>query len=95
MYYYSRIYLTAENSPARLEETKLATKLGIDDLVEKRDFDDKLKKYKQVTSNKIKHVETENKLIDLRNKVAQVSEKGMIFCWTEFIFKVALVIRIF
>ena len=45
------------------------------------DFEDKLENVnKKVTSNKTEYVEAEKKLIDLRNKVAQISEKGYGFC---------------
>ena len=33
----------------------------------------------KVTSNKTKHLDVEKKLTDLRNKVAQISEKGFDF----------------
>ena len=38
--------LTTENLPARLKHANLATKVDINDLVEKTDFDAKLKKFK-------------------------------------------------
>ena len=60
----------------RLKQKHLATKDDIDDFVQKRNFDNKLKNLnKIVTSNKAKHVEAEKKLTDLTNKVAQISEK--------------------
>ena len=46
----------------------------------KTDFEDKLNNSnKKVTSNKTKHIKAEKKLTDLRNKVAQISEKGFDF----------------
>ena len=51
-------------------------------------MDDKLKKlHKKVTSNKTKHVEAEKKLINLTNKVTQISDKGYDFSlgWMYFI----------
>ena len=58
----------------------LATKVEIDDFVEKIDFHDKLKNLnKKITLNKTNHVETEEKLADLTNKVTQISEKGYDF----------------
>ena len=72
--------LTAEMFAARLAQANLVTKADIADFVEKRDFDDKLKNLnKKVTSNKTKHVETEKKLTDLRNNVAQIPQKGYDF----------------
>ena len=38
--------LTTENLPTRLKHANLATKVDINDLVEKTDFDAKLKKFK-------------------------------------------------
>ena len=41
-----------------------------------KDFYDKLKNLnKKVTSNKAKHIEAENKITDLTNKVGKISEK--------------------
>ena len=41
-----------------------------------KDFYDKLKNLnKKVTSNKAKHIEAENKITDLTNKVRKISEK--------------------
>ena len=72
--------LTAEMFAARLAQANLVTKADIHDFVEKKDFDDKLKNLnKKATSNKTKHVETEKKLTDLRNKVAQIPKKGYDF----------------
>ena len=68
---------TAENFATRLTQKKLAIKAGIDDFVEKTNFDDKLRKLnKKVTSNKAKHLEAEKKLTDLTTKFAQLSDKG-------------------
>ena len=48
--------------------------------MKKTDFDDKLKKInKNVTSCKAKHVETEKKITDLTNKVAEILKKGCDF----------------
>ena len=59
----------------------LQGKNDIGNFVKKIDFDDKLKILnKKVTSNKTKPVEAEKKITDLANKVAQIFEKGMIFC---------------
>ena len=53
--------LTAENFGARLKQANIATKGDVDDFVEKKDFDDKLKNLnKGVTSNKTKHVQVKN-----------------------------------
>ena len=49
----------ADNSPARLAQTKLATKTDMDDFVKETDFDTKLKDInKKVTSNKTKYIDT-------------------------------------
>ena len=54
--------MTTENFTARLKQENSATKTDIDDLVEKADFNDKLKlSSKNVTSNKTKHVKAEKK----------------------------------
>ena len=54
----------------------MATKADLDNFVEKTNFNDKLKNLnKKVTSNKTNHLQTENKLTDLTNEVAKVSEK--------------------
>ena len=72
--------LTAENFAAKLKQSHLATEADIDNFIETPDFDEKLKKLnKEVTSNKSKHLETEKKLTDITNKVAQISEKGYDF----------------
>ena len=48
--------------------------------LKKTDFEDKLNNLnKKVTSNKTKHIKAEKQLTDLRNKVAQISEKGYDF----------------
>ena len=53
--------LTAENFAARLAQANLATKNDIANLVNKTDFDDKLKTLnKKITSNKTKHLLVEN-----------------------------------
>ena len=66
--------LTAENLATSLKKANLPTKGDFDDFVEKTDFNDKLNNLnKKVTSNKTKHVETQKKLTDLTNKVAQIS----------------------
>ena len=71
---------TADQSKARLAQVNLATKADIDDFVEKTDFDDKLKSLnKKFNWNKTKHVEAENRLTDLTNKVTQILEKGFDF----------------
>ena len=50
-------------------------------LQKKTDFDENLKrKWKNVTSNKIKHVEAEKKLTDITKKLHTYQEKDMIFC---------------
>ena len=49
--------LTSENFAVRLAQWNLATKAVIADIVEKTDFDDKLKNLiKKITSNKTKRV---------------------------------------
>ena len=54
----------------------LAIETDINDFVENTDFAHKLKKLnKKATLNKTKHVETEKKLTDLTNTVAQISER--------------------
>ena len=64
----------------RLARANLATKADIADLVEEKDFDNKLKNInKKVTSKKTKHVKAEKKLTDLTKAVAQISEKGYDF----------------
>ena len=69
--------LTAEHFTATLKQANLAIRTDIDDLVEKTETDGKLKHFnKKVTSNKIKHVETEKKLTDLKN---MLSDKGYEF----------------
>ena len=58
---------------ARLKQKSLACKNNIADLVEKKNFDDKLKNLnKKVTSNKTKQVVVEKKLTDLIIKVKQI-----------------------
>ena len=75
------LIINGKKFAARLTQAKLAIKADIDGFVEKTDFEDKLKNVnKKVTSNKTEYVEAEKKLIDLRNKVAQISEKGYGFC---------------
>ena len=75
------LIINGKKFAARLAQAKLAIKADIDGFVEKTDFEDKLKNVnKKVTSNKTEYVEAEKKLIDLRNKVAQISEKGYGFC---------------
>ena len=55
--------------PQDYGKAKLATKAGIDDLIENIDFDDKLKNVnKKVTPNKTKHVLIENELNELSEK---------------------------
>ena len=64
-------------------------------MIEKTDFDDKLKKLnKKVTSNKTKHIEAEKKLTDLTNKVAQTSEKRFDIFLGGIVFHVTMVITI-
>ena len=73
--------LTARNVVARLKLANLAFNGDVYDFVEKANFDDKLKNLnKKVTSNKTKHLKTEKKLIDVTNKIAQISKKGYDFC---------------
>ena len=48
-------------------------------MVNKIDFDDKLKNLKKAFSNEATHTETERKLTYLTNKVVQISEKGYDF----------------
>ena len=87
--------LTSENFAARLAQANLVAKADIDDFVEKRYFSNKLKNLnKKVTLNKTKNVETEKKLTDVINKVAQIPEKAMIFSWVEYILQVTMIIRI-
>ena len=63
--------LMRETFAARLKTASLGTKSDIADLLKDKYFDNKLENMdKNVTSNKIKHVETEKKLADLTNKVA-------------------------
>ena len=76
--------MTTAKAFNELKQETWGTKARIDDFVEKTNFHDKLKNlYKKVFSNKIRHVETEKKVIDknndLTNKVAQISEKGYDF----------------
>ena len=73
--------LTSEDLSARLKLANVKTKSDIDDFNDKfrwkTDFDDKLKKKnKKVTWNKTKYVEAKKKITDLKNKLAQISEKG-------------------
>ena len=78
-----------------MAQANLVAKADIDDFVEKRYFSNKLKNLnKKVTLNKTKNVETEKKLTDVINKVAQVPEKAMIFSWVEYILQVTMIIRI-
>ena len=72
--------LTAEKFTARLKLANLATKVDVDDLVEKANFDDKLKSLnKKVTSNKTKHVEVEEKITDLTKKDEEILEQEYYF----------------
>ena len=76
--------LTAEHFTATLKQANLAIRADTDDLVEKAETDGKLKHFnKKVTSNKIKHVETEKKLTDLKN---MLSDKGYEFLWSRMYF---------
>ena len=69
--------LTSKNFASRLAQANLASKNDIVNFVKKTNFDDKLKTLnKEVTSNKTKYSEIKNKITDLTNKVAQISEKG-------------------
>ena len=55
--------LTAKKFAVRLKYANLATKADIADLIEKTDFDDKLKNLnKKVTANKAKQVEAEKEI---------------------------------
>ena len=73
--------MTTENFTARLKQENSATKTDSDDLVEKADFNDKLKlSSKNVTSNKTKHVKAEKKNNCYSKKVEQISENGYGFC---------------
>ena len=66
--------LGLENFAVRVAHANLASKNDIANFVKKTNFDDKLKNVnKKWTLNKIKHVEAENKINDLTNKVAQIS----------------------
>ena len=59
--------LTAENFAARLAQVNLASKIVIANFLKKTDFDDKLKHLnKKVTSNKTKHLLTENEFKKLQ-----------------------------
>ena len=70
--------LMADNSPARLAQTKLATKTDMDDFVKETDSDNKLKNInKKVTSNKTRHVEVKTKLDNLAKKVIIMSTNGL------------------
>ena len=61
---------------SRLAQAKSVTKTDISDFIKMKDFYDKLKNLnKKVTSNKAKHIEAENKITDLTNKVGKISEK--------------------
>ena len=57
-------------------QQNLATKVNIDDFIEKTDFDGPKYINKKVTSNKTKHIEAENKLNDQTKKDEQISVKG-------------------
>ena len=62
---------------SRLARAKSVTKADISDFIKMKDFYNKLKSLnKKVTSNKAKHVEAENKVTDLTNKIGKISEKG-------------------
>ena len=79
--------LTSENFSARLKQANLTNNANIADFVKKTDFDNKLKKLiKTVSSNKVKTCRGLKKLIDLANKVAQISEKGYYFLFGRMFF---------
>ena len=88
--------ITTESFIARLKQADLATKAGIDDFVEKTEFDDKLKNLNEkVTSKKTKHLEAERKFTDLTNKVVQTSEKGYDFCYEKCLLQMMVDITFF
>ena len=62
----------------RLVQAKLVSKVRIGDLIEKTDFDDKLKKLNaKFTSSKIKHVPLQSELNSLSEKIKAISTKGL------------------
>ena len=65
------IKTTSENFAARLKQANLASKSGIDNFVNKTDFDNKLSGFNKEIStskNKTKHVLVENELNELSKK---------------------------
>ena len=72
--------MTTENFTARLKQENSATKTDIDDLVEKADFNDKLKlSSKNVTSNKTKHVKAEKKITAIAKRLNKYQKTDMVF----------------
>ena len=72
--------LMSEDSAARIAQANLGSKNDIADFVKRIDTDDKLKNAnKNITANKTKHVDSQNKITDLTNTVVQISEKGYKF----------------
>ena len=52
----------------------------MDDFIEKKDFDNKLKKInKNVSANKTEHIEVQKKLTDLQQKLKNYQENGTTF----------------
>ena len=71
---------TAHNFCSEIRHANLATIAVIADFVKETDFNNKLKNLnKKVTSNKTKHVETEENLIDLTKKVCTSIRKRICF----------------
>ena len=70
--------LTTENFTGRSKQANLATKADVDDFEEKTDFDNKLKYLnKKVTSNKSKHLLSENGLDELSENVELISTEEL------------------
>ena len=68
--------LMTDNFTAILAQAKLTAKNDIADYVKKIYFNGRQENLnKKCTSNKTKYLEAKNKLSDLANKVAQISEK--------------------
>ena len=60
--------LMSEDSAARIAQANLGSKNDIADFVKRIDTDDKLKNAnKNITANKTKHVDSQNKITDLTN----------------------------
>ena len=72
---------------ARLAQANLAAKADIADFVKKTDFDNKLiNLYKNITSNKTKHVLVSNELNELLEKVKVLWEKDYSFSFRRMLF---------